>query len=128
MIIQNQIMMQQMKLPIIQKFWNLIFVITTMLNILVRDDITVVAAPATQVAFKNCAQFTKCIIKIYETRIDNTKDLDIVMPMYNLMKSSLKYSETTGVYGFILKMKQLILMLILQTIMILRFPSIRLNY
>ena len=128
MIIQNQIMMQQMKLPIIQKFWNLIFVITTILNILVRDDITVVAAPATQVAFKNCAPFTKCITKIYETRIDNTEDLDLVIPMYNLMKSSLNYSETTGSYGFILKMKQLILMLILQTIIILRFPSIRLNY
>ena len=66
MIIQNQIMMQQMKLPIIQKFWNLIFVITTMLNILVRDDITVVAAPATQVAFKNCAQKIKNLnLKIY---------------------------------------------------------------
>ena len=30
MITQNQVMMQQMKLPIIQKFWNLIYVITTM--------------------------------------------------------------------------------------------------
>ena len=34
--------------------------------ILVRGDITVVAAPATQVAFKNCAPFTKCITKIDE--------------------------------------------------------------
>ena len=32
--------------------------------ILVRGDITVKAAPATQVAFKNCAPFTKCITKI----------------------------------------------------------------
>ena len=31
---------------------------------LVTSDITVVAAPATQVAFKNCAPFTKCITKI----------------------------------------------------------------
>ena len=29
--------------------------------ILVTGDITVLAAPATQVAFKNCAPFTKCI-------------------------------------------------------------------
>ena len=35
--------------------------------ILVRVDITVTAVPATQVAFKNCAPFTKCISKIYGT-------------------------------------------------------------
>ena len=29
--------------------------------VLVRVNITVTAAPATQVAFKNCAPFTKCI-------------------------------------------------------------------
>ena len=29
--------------------------------ILVRGDITVTAAPQTQVVFKNCAPFTKCI-------------------------------------------------------------------
>ena len=34
--------------------------------ILVRGDITVTAAPATQVAFKNCAPFTKCIKKLTE--------------------------------------------------------------
>ena len=30
---------------------------------ILRGDITVKAAPATQVAFKNCAPFTKCITK-----------------------------------------------------------------
>ena len=33
MIVETQIIMQQMKLPIILKFWNLIFMITTMLTI-----------------------------------------------------------------------------------------------
>ena len=32
MIVKRQIMMQQMKLPIIQKFQNLVFVITAMLK------------------------------------------------------------------------------------------------
>ena len=32
--------------------------------ILVRGDINVVAAPTTQVAFTNCAPFTKCIKKL----------------------------------------------------------------
>ena len=35
--------------------------------ILVREDIAVTAAPATQVAFKNCTPFTKCISKINGT-------------------------------------------------------------
>ena len=38
--------------------------------ILVRGDITVVAVLATQVAFKNCAPFSKCITKIDETITD----------------------------------------------------------
>ena len=49
--------------------------------IFVRGDITVVATPATQVAFKNCAPFTKCITKIDETTIDDAEDLDLVMPI-----------------------------------------------
>ena len=37
------------------------------------------------VIFKNCAQFTKCISRMKNTDIDNAQDLDIVMPMYNLI-------------------------------------------
>ena len=55
--------------------------------ILVRGDSTVAAAPETQVAYKNCATFTKCITKIDETT---------VMPMYHLIEHSSNYSETTG--------------------------------
>ena len=46
--------------------------------IFVRGDITVVAASATQVAFENCAPFTKYITKIDETTIDDAEDLDLV--------------------------------------------------
>ena len=49
--------------------------------ILVRGDITVTATPATQVLFKNCAPFTKCITKVDRTTIDDTEDLDLVMSM-----------------------------------------------
>ena len=44
--------------------------------ILVRGGITVIAAPATQVAFKNCAPFTNCITQINETVIDDAEDAD----------------------------------------------------
>ena len=48
------------------------------------------------VIFKNCALFTDCISKINNTRVDNAKDIDIVMPMYNLIEYSNNYSKTSG--------------------------------
>ena len=48
------------------------------------------------VAFKNCAPFTNCISGIDNTQIDNAKDIDIVMPMYNLIEYSDNYSKTSG--------------------------------
>ena len=48
------------------------------------------------VTFKNCAPFTKCISRINNTEIDNAHDIDIVMPMYNLVQYSDNYSKTSG--------------------------------
>ena len=48
------------------------------------------------VIFKNCVPFTKCISKINVTEIDNAQDIDIVMPMYNLIEYSDSYSKTSG--------------------------------
>ena len=48
------------------------------------------------VVFKNCAPFTKCISRINGTDIDNAQDIDIVMPMYNLIEYSDNYSKTSG--------------------------------
>ena len=39
-------------------------------------------------AFKNNAPFTNCISKINNVLIDNAEDLDVVMPMYNLLEYS----------------------------------------
>ena len=48
------------------------------------------------VTFKSCAPFTKCISRINNTDIDNAHDIDIVMPMYNLIEYSDNYSKTSG--------------------------------
>ena len=48
------------------------------------------------VAFKNCAPFTNCISETNNTQVDNAKDIDIVMPMYNLIEYSDNYVKTTG--------------------------------
>ena len=45
--------------------------------------------------FKNFAPFTNCITEISNTQVDNTKDWDAVMPMYNLIEYSNEYSKTT---------------------------------
>ena len=48
------------------------------------------------VIFKNCAPLTKCISRINNTDIDNAQDINIVMPMYNLIEYSDNYSKTSG--------------------------------
>ena len=49
-----------------------------------------------KVIIKICAPFTNCISEINITQVDNTKDIDIVMPMYNLIEYSDNYSKTSG--------------------------------
>ena len=46
--------------------------------------------------FKNCAPFTNCISEINNMQTDNAKDIDIAMPMYNLIEYSDNYAKTTG--------------------------------
>ena len=45
--------------------------------------------------FENCAPFTNCKSENNNTEIDNAKDIDIVMLMYNLIEYSNNYSKTS---------------------------------
>ena len=47
------------------------------------------------VAFKNCAPFINFISEINNTHADNCKDIDIIMPMYNLIEYSDNYAKTS---------------------------------
>ena len=47
-------------------------------------------------ALKNNAPFFSCILKINGALIENAEDIDVVMPMYNLLKHSKNYTKTTG--------------------------------
>ena len=49
-----------------------------------------------KVIFKNCAPFTYFISEIKNPQIDNTKDTDVVMSMYNVIEYSDNYSKTSG--------------------------------
>ena len=77
------------------------------MHILVKGTITITGmgndAAARQaderdkgVTFKNCAPFTKCISRINNKDIDTAQDIDIIMPMYNLIECSDNYSKTSG--------------------------------
>ena len=48
-----------------------------------------------KIIFKNCAPFTNCISKINNSNVDNAKDIDIVMSMYNLIEYNDNYSKTS---------------------------------
>ena len=49
-----------------------------------------------EVVFKNCALFRDCISEIKNIQLDNAKNIDIVMNMYNLIEYNENYSETSG--------------------------------
>ena len=61
------------------------------------------------VAFKNCAPFTTCISNINDVEIDNCKDIDTVMAMYNLIEYSDNYAKKSGGFWHITEMNQMII-------------------
>ena len=58
--------------------------------ILMTGNITAAGGDAnTKVAFKNCGIFSRCVTHINDEHVGTANDLDIIMPMHNL----LEYSE-----------------------------------
>ena len=56
----------------------------------------VAAVNATEkVIFQNCVPFTDCISEKKDAQVDNAKDLDVVLPMYNLVEYINNYSKTS---------------------------------
>ena len=54
------------------------------------------AVNATRLALKNCAPFTKCNLEINDEHADTAENLDIVMPMYNLIEYSYNYQDSSA--------------------------------
>ena len=83
------------------------------MHIVASGIITVAALEASggnnniEVVFKNCAPFTNCMSEINNTQIDNAKDIDVVMPMYNLIEYSDSYSKTSGSLWQYYRVKQI---------------------
>ena len=65
--------------------------------ILVNGTIRAAAADAnTRLVLKNCAPFTKCNLEINDEHADTAENLDIVMPMYNLIEYSDNYQDSSA--------------------------------
>ena len=61
-----------------------------------------------KLVFKNNAPFINCILKINGVKIDSAEDLDVVMPMYDLLEYSKDYRKTAGVCVIITGTKQIV--------------------
>ena len=64
--------------------------------ILVTGNITVNAANDIDVALKRSAPFSACKTVINDVFVDEANHIYIAMPMYNLIKYSDNYSDTSG--------------------------------
>ena len=65
--------------------------------ILVTGNIKVAAVGAdTNVAFKNCAPFTRCVTHINDEHVEAAENLDIIMHMYILIEYSDNYADFCG--------------------------------
>ena len=65
--------------------------------ILINGTIRAAAADAnTRLALKNCAPFTKCNLEINDEHVDTAENLDMTMPMYNLIEYSDNYQNSSA--------------------------------
>ena len=46
--------------------------------------------------FKDCTSFTDFLSQINNTQVDNAIDIDVVIPISNLIEHCRNYSETSG--------------------------------
>ena len=100
-------MAEEMKMKMIQPL-NLKHVIKPNLcdysdaYILVTGDIKIADTAAdTNVAFKNCAPFTRCATHIYDEPVETAENLDIIMPMHDLTEYSNNYADSSrSLYQF----------------------------
>ena len=65
--------------------------------IFVTRNITATSANAnTDIAFKNCAPFTRCVTHINDEHTEAAESLDIIMHMYNFLEYSDNYADSSG--------------------------------
>ena len=65
--------------------------------VFVRGNIAVVVGDNnTKACFKNCTPFTRCVTHLNSEHVETAENLDLIMNLYNLIKYSDNYSDTSG--------------------------------
>ena len=65
--------------------------------ILINGTIRVAAVDGnTRLALKNCAPFIKCNLEINDEHVDTAENIDIAMPMYNLIEYLDNYQDSSA--------------------------------
>ena len=65
--------------------------------IIVTGDINVAGVAAnTNVTFKSCTAYTRCVTQINDEHVQNAENLDIIMSIYNLIEYSDNYANASG--------------------------------
>ena len=65
--------------------------------IFVTGNITATGGNAnTNVSFKNCAPFTRCVTHINDEHVETAENLDTIIPLYNLLEYSDNYEDSSG--------------------------------
>ena len=70
--------------------------------VLAKDAISIALEPQAkpnnnvkEILFKSSALFTNCISEINNAQLDNAKNINVAIPMYNLTEYSNNYSKTS---------------------------------
>ena len=64
-----------------------------------------------QVIFKNCAPFADCISEVSNVQIDNAKDIDVLIPIYDLIEYGDNHSIIWKTSGFLWQYYKMIQMI-----------------
>ena len=84
LMIKKYLLLMILKRSIIQQIMQLLLILQIIMRLMKK-----------KLVFKNNAPFINRILKINGLQIDSAEDLDVVMPMYNLLGYSKNYRKTT---------------------------------
>ena len=51
----------------------------------------------TPIAFEKSAPFRRCVTHVNDEHVETAENLEIIMPMYNLLEYSGNYADSTGI-------------------------------
>ena len=64
--------------------------------VIIQTHIYAAAAGDANIVFKNCASFTSHVTHITDEHVETAENVDIIMPMYNLIEYSNNYADSSG--------------------------------